>query len=156
MAQRFLRVCVLALMAMLGADSLLGRAGAAGDNRPPNIVFILADDLGWTDLACQGSKYYETPHIDRLAQQGTRLSCFYNCQNCTPTRAALMSGQYPPRTGVYTVGSLERGAAEDRLMNVPQNVTQLALDRKTIADMLKTAGYDTGMFGKWHIGQAAE
>src|ERR1044071_8164310 len=80
---------------------------------PPNIVFILADDLGWTDLGCQGSKYYETPHIDRLARQGMRMTCYYNYQNCAPTRAALMSGQYPPRTGVYTVGTLARGDAKD-------------------------------------------
>src|SRR5438046_950984 len=80
----------------------------AGAPRRPNIVFILADDLGWADLGCQGSAYYETPHIDRLAKQGMRLGCYYNCQNCAPTRAAILSGQYPPRTGVYTVGSLER------------------------------------------------
>src|SRR5262245_18448570 len=57
--------------------------------RPPNIVFILADDLGWTDLGCQGSKYYETANIDRLAAQGMRLTSYYACQNCAPTRAAL-------------------------------------------------------------------
>src|SRR5262245_40150915 len=71
----------------------------------PNILFILADDLGWTDLACQGSKYYETPNIDRLASQGMRFTDCYTCgPNCQPTRAALMSGQYGPRTGIYTVG----------------------------------------------------
>jgi arylsulfatase A-like enzyme len=100
-----------------------------------------------------GSKYYETPHIDRLAAQGTKFLNHHHCQNCTPTRAALMSGQYPPRTGVYTVGSLERGQPGQRKMTVPQNKTDLPLDRRTIADQLKAAGYATGMFGKWHIGQ---
>src|SRR5688572_26447386 len=91
---------------------------SAQTKRPPNIIFILADDLGWTDLGCQGSKYYETPNIDRLAKQGTKLNCFYACQNCAPTRAALMTGQYPPRTGIYTVGTLERGEPQHRLMDV--------------------------------------
>ena len=101
----------------------------------PNIVFILADDLGWTDIGCQGSKYYETPNIDKLAAQGMRFTSYYHCQNCAPTRAALMSGQYPPRTGIYTVGTLERGNADARKMNVPANVTQLPLDRMTMADV---------------------
>jgi len=130
-----------------------GAAPAQETAPPPNIVFILADDLGWTDLGCQGSKYYETPHIDRLAREGMNFSCWYNCQNCTPTRAALLSGQHPVRTGIFTVGSLERGQAEDRKMLVPVNETNLPLDRKTMADLLKQAGYATGMFGKWHIGQ---
>jgi arylsulfatase A-like enzyme len=120
--------------------------------RRPNIVYILADDLGWTDLGCQGSKYYETPHIDRLAKQGMRFTSYYNSQNCAPTRAALMSGQYAPRTGVFTVGSLERGQAGDRKMIVPVNQTQLPLDRVTVAQSLKDAGYATALFGKWHLG----
>jgi len=122
-------------------------------DRPPNIVFILADDLGWTDVGCQGSRYYETPAIDRLAAQGMRLTQYLHCQNCAPTRAAIMSGQYAPRTGVYTVGSLERGDAKDRRMEVPKNETDLPLDRTTLAQALKSAGYATAMFGKWHLGQ---
>jgi arylsulfatase A-like enzyme len=77
-------------------------------DRKANIVFILADDLGYTDLGCYGTKYYETPHIDRLASQGMKLLNHHHCPNCTPTRAALMSGQYGARTGVYTVGSIDR------------------------------------------------
>ena len=79
--------------------ALVACALTAHAAKPPNIIFILADDLGWTDLAVQGSKYYETPNIDRLAAQGTRFTRYHNCQNCQPTRAALMSGQYGPRTG---------------------------------------------------------
>ena len=119
----------------------------------PNIVFILADDLGYTDLGCFGSGYYETPNIDKLAGQGAKLTCHHHCQNCTPTRAALMSGQVGARTGVYTVGGIDRFDWQSRPLRPVENVTQLPLDRDTIAQQLKKAGYATGMFGKWHIGQ---
>ncbi len=119
----------------------------------PNIVFILADDLGWTDLGCQGSKYYETPNIDRLAADGMRFTSGYTCgPNCQPTRAALMSGQYGPRTGVYTVGGINRFPWQRRPLHPVENVVQLPLDRETVAGALKRSGYATGMFGKWHLG----
>jgi arylsulfatase A-like enzyme len=140
------------LVAALGL--LHGEAGAANRSRP-NIVFILADDLGWTDLAVQGSKYYETPNLDRLAAQGTRFTRYHNCQNCAPTRAALMSGQYGPRTGVYTVGGTERFEWQSRPLRPVENVTALPLDKITLPQSLKAAGYATGMFGKWHLGEDA-
>ena len=119
----------------------------------PNIVFILADDLGYTDLACYGSKYYETPNIDRLARQGIRFTDGHTCApNCQPSRAALISGQYMPRTGVYTVGSVDRFNWQSRPLRPVENVTALSLDKITVADSLKKAGYATGMFGKWHLG----
>ncbi|HAV62596.1 MAG TPA: aryl-sulfate sulfohydrolase, partial [Verrucomicrobiales bacterium] len=136
---------------LLFAGALFTASSVSGADRP-NIIFILADDLGWTDLGCQGSTYYETPHIDRLARGGLRFDAFYMSQNCAPTRACLMSGQYAPRTGLYTVSTLERGKAEDRRMHVPKNETLLTLKVKTVADVLKSAGYATGMFGKWHLG----
>jgi arylsulfatase A-like enzyme len=128
-----------------------GKADAAGTK--PNIVFILADDLGYTDTACYGSKYYETPNIDKLAAQGTRFTRYYHCQNCQPTRAALMTGQYGARTGVYTVGSEDRFAWWKRSLRPVANVTQLPLDRMTVAQALKQSGYATAMFGKWHLGE---
>ena len=121
-----------------------------------NIVFIMADDLGYTDVACFGSKYYETPHLDRLAAQGMKLLSHHHCQNCTPTRAALMSGQYGVRTGVYTVGGIDRFDWSKRPLRPVDNVTELPLDRDIIAKQLKVAGYATGMFGKWHIGQQGQ
>jgi arylsulfatase A-like enzyme len=127
----------------------------AAQQRPPNIVFIMADDLGWTDVGAFGSQYYETPNIDRLAAQGMKFTSYYANQNCAPTRAVLMSGQYAPRTGIYTVDSLARGEEQYRKMRVPDNVTRLPLDRTTIADMLKAADYATGLFGKWHLGEQA-
>src|SRR5688572_17156253 len=99
------------LLAVTVAGMLAAPDARAADSsqRRPNILFILADDLGWTDLGVQGSKFYETPNIDRLATQGMRFTHGYTCgPNCQPTRAALLSGQYGPRTGVYTVGGTGR------------------------------------------------
>jgi arylsulfatase A-like enzyme len=121
--------------------------------KKPNIVLILADDLGWTDLGVQGSKYYETPNIDRLASEGVRLQNHHHFQNCAPTRAALWSGQYAPRTGIYTVGTLARGNASDRKMEVPENKTELPLGLKTVGDQIRANGYRTAYLGKWHLGQ---
>ncbi|MCC6231801.1 MAG: sulfatase [Verrucomicrobiales bacterium] len=121
----------------------------------PNIVMILADDLGWTDLAFAGSRFYETPHLDALAAGGLRLTSFYASPNCAPTRAAQLTGQYAPRTGVYTVGSLERGEASARRMVPPENRTALPPGTLTVASVLKTAGYATGYLGKWHLGTNA-
>ncbi|HUG93789.1 MAG TPA: sulfatase [Planctomycetaceae bacterium] len=129
-------------------------AEAAGG---PNVVFILADDLGYSDLGCYGSRYYETPHIDRMAAQGMRFTDGYACgPNCQPTRAALMSGQYGPRTGVYTVGGIERFNWQSRPLRPVDNVQQLPRKTVTVAQSLKSAGYVTGMFGKWHLGQRGE
>ncbi len=93
----------------------------------PNIVFILADDLGWSDLGCQGSRYYESLAIDRLAAEGMRFTHAYTAgPNCQPTRTALMSGQYSPRTGVYTVGGTDRFDTSRRPLVPVDNVTQMA------------------------------
>ena len=139
---------------LVASGLLLFTASAA---RKPNIVFILADDLGYTDVACYGSKYYETPNIDRLAQEGIRFINGHTCgPNCQPTRAALMSGQYGPRTGVYTVGGIDRFNWQSRPLRPVDNVTRLPLDKITIAQTLKKAGYATAMFGKWHLGEDPE
>jgi arylsulfatase A-like enzyme len=133
---------------------LVATSRGADAPRSPNIVFVLADDLGWTDLGCQGSKYYETPNVDRMARAGIRFTSGYTCgPNCQPTRAALISGQYGPRTGVYTVGSTARFDTSNRPLIPVENVEQLPLDKVTLAQSLKAAGYTTGLFGKWHLGQ---
>ena len=123
----------------------------------PNIVYIMADDLGYTDPACYGSKYYETPNIDNLASQGMRFLNGYSCgPNCQPTRAALMSGQYGPRTGIYTVGNIDRFDWQSRPLKPVENVVELPLKKITLADSLKSNGYKTALFGKWHLGQQGE
>lgn len=144
------------LLALLLTSCSVCDATATEPVSKTNIVFIMADDLGYTDVACFGSKYYETPNIDRLASQGMKLLNHHHCQNCTPTRAALMSGQYGARTGVYTVGGTERFDWSKRPLRPVDNVTKLPLDRDIIAKQLKAAGYVTGLFGKWHIGEQGE
>ena len=142
------------LLCLVMALALVESAGAAEALRKPNIVFILADDLGWTDLGCQGSRYYETPQIDKLAADGVRFTSGYTCgPNCQPTRAALISGQYGPRTGIYTVGSIDRFDWQSRPLRPVDNVQQLPLEKVTLAQSLKKAGYSTALFGKWHLGQ---
>ena len=152
---------VLAVTCVLTA---LLAAGASAADKPadkpagkPNVVLILADDLGYTDVGVYGSKYYETPHIDRLAKEGIRFTNGYTCgPNCTPTRAALMSGQYGPRTGVYTVGGIDRFDWRSRPLRPVDNVTTLPPKTVTLAQSLKKAGYVTAQFGKWHLGERGD
>ncbi|MDH7502354.1 MAG: sulfatase [Verrucomicrobiota bacterium] len=136
--------------------ALAGPVQIAGAQRP-NIVFILADDLGWTDMGCQGSRYYETPNIDRLASEGMRFTHGYSCgPNCQPTRAALMTGQYGPRTGIYTVGDTNRFDWSMRPLIPVRNKTELDPAKVTVAEVLQKSGYATGYFGKWHLGDGPE
>ena len=129
-----------------------GRSGVQ-----PNIIFILADDLGWKDVGFMGSAYYETPNLDKLAEQGVVFTNAYtNGPNCAPTRASLMSGQYTPRHGVYTVGSSERGQARRRKLIPVANKTTLEADVVTLAEALKPAGYVSASMGKWHLGNDPE
>ncbi|WP_090383319.1 sulfatase [Dyadobacter sp. SG02] len=119
----------------------------------PNILFILVDDWGWTDLRSAGSKYYETPNIDRLRKEGMWFSQAYSVgPNCAPSRASLMTGKYTPRHGIYTVGNADRGNSVDRKLIPIENNTVLNPAFVTIAEELKNAGYSTGLIGKWQLG----
>lgn len=146
----------VALLIGLCFFSSVGEKPARENRREPenpDIVFIYIDDLGWADVGFNGSTYYETPNIDRLASQGIIFSQAYaNAPNCAPSRASLMTGQYTPRHKIYTVGTSSRGKEEDRRMVPVPNTENLPLHYTTLAEALGDAGYTTGHFGKWHLG----
>lgn len=132
--------------------TLLPQTCAAAEK--PNVVFFFIDDLGWSDLGFMGSKYYETPNIDRLATSGMVFDNAYsNAPNCAPSRACLMSGKYPPRHGIFTVGDPVRGNHKFRKLQPTPNKTVLADEFVTVAEALKTNGYTTASMGKWHLGE---
>jgi arylsulfatase A len=133
--------------------AIIGSAATAGSAfcRPPNIVLILADDLGWADLGCYGNRFNETPRIDKLATQGVRFTDFYSAGPvCSPTRAAIQSGQYQARFGL-TAHIAGHWRPFEKLAE-PPCALELPLEVVTMAERLREAGYATGYFGKWHLG----
>lgn len=124
----------------------------AQENIPPNIILINIDDMGWKDVGFMGSKYYETPNIDKLASQGMVFSNGYAAaSNCAPSRASLMTGLWTPRHGIYTVNTSERGKAKDRKLVPIKNTRTLSSKLKVIPQILKEKGYVTCHAGKWHL-----
>jgi arylsulfatase A-like enzyme len=121
---------------------------------PPNFLFILIDDLGWKDLGCYGSEYYETPNLDRLATEGMSFTDAYaSCPVCSPTRASLLSGKYPATVGVtdWIDWGNHLHPARGKLIDVPY-IDHLPLEQKSLAAALKEGGYNTWHVGKWHLG----
>jgi S1-C subfamily serine protease/arylsulfatase A-like enzyme len=129
---------------------------AADENRLPlNVVFILADDLGCRDLGCYGSTFHETPAIDELAREGVRFTTAYAaCPVCSPTRASILTGRYPQRTGVTDwIGAPQPAAWNRNTPHLPAAYAEkLALGEQTLAERLKARGYATFFGGKWHLG----
>jgi arylsulfatase A-like enzyme len=120
---------------LAGASGAAAVFSAYSQTDRPNIILMMADDLGYQDLGCTGADYIKTPHIDSLAESGSRFTNWYsNAPVCAPSRASLMTGKYPQRAGV------------------PNNGLDLSRNHLTIASVLKRAGYTTGLTGKWHLG----
>ena len=118
----------------------------------PNIIFILADDLGINDLACYGRKEHRTPNLDRLAAQGTRFTSAYCAQSiCSPSRAAIMTGKAPARLHLTTYLPGRPDCVSQKLQH-PVMRQQLPVEEQTLAEHLKAAGYATACIGKWHLG----
>jgi len=126
----------------------------------PNFLFILADDLGYHDLSVMGSQYYETPNIDRIANEGIIFTNGYaTCQVCSPSRASIMLGTFPARHGITDwigarTGEAWRGAGRFNQLLPPEYVHKLPAEETTIAEALKEAGYKTFFAGKWHLGDS--
>jgi arylsulfatase A-like enzyme len=129
------------LIGLLLVAIFSGRAwadpAASQEARRPNIIFVLTDDQGYGDLSCHGNPILKTPNLDRLHDEGVRFTNFHVSPTCSPTRSALMTGRHEFKNGVtHTILERER----------------LTLKATTVAQVLKSAGYTTGIFGKWHLG----
>ena len=150
-----LRAIALLMGCAALAAEVCGAAGSTASPTPFNVVLVLVDDLGWRDLGCQGSDLYETPRIDGLAAEGVRFTQAYsNCPVCSPSRAALLTGQYPGRvgfTGHITAIGRHRHPAESAILP-PEDFMYLRHEFVTIAEALKTVGYVSASIGKWHLG----
>ena len=124
---------------------------------PPNVIFIIADDLGYTDIAAYGSSFYETPNIDNLANNAVRFTNGYaNCPVCSPSRASFQTGKYPVNTGItdWIKGrKVEVGSTPNDRWIVPETEYDMKLGETTIAEVLKQKGYNTAFLGKWHLGE---
>ncbi len=152
---------------MFGLNSVNVIAQTQPQTKPPNIIIVLVDDMGYADVGCYGSVYYETPNIDRLAAGGMRFTNAYAaCAVCSPTRASILTGRYPTRLGItdwirpladkqWTEEQI-RSAPEyainsNRKLHTPSNPRWMEHYEITIAELLKKRGYATGFIGNWHL-----
>ena len=139
---------------LLAPLAALHAADAPKPASKPNIIFILTDDLGWTDGRVFGSTFYETPNIDRLAAQGMRFTDGYSASTvCSPSRAAILTGEYPAR--LHLTDFIPGHVRTKAKLSVPDWTMHLPLEVPNLAKALKSAGYATANIGKWHLGEAA-
>lgn len=149
---RFKTYLLLILVCIASGRPASGQKNNAGKpSGPPNIVLLLVDDLGWADVGCYGSTFYETPNIDRLAQQGLKFTNAYaSCNVCSPSRASILTGKYPARLHITDwIQGHEKPYAK---LLPPQWTQYLPLEETTIAEVLKKKQYATASIGKWHLG----
>ena len=148
-------ICLCLMLALTAASC---RSSDRKPDSPPNVLFILADDLGYHDLSCTGSTFYETPNIDRIAREGTAFTQGYAaCQVCSPSRASILSGKFPARHGITDWIGAATGTDWSRLgrqtrLLPPAYGDHLPLEYTILPEALKSAGYTTFMAGKWHLG----
>lgn len=157
-----LRLLALPLCGFL-ATTLAAQAGSSTRSERPNVVFILADDLGWNDLSGYGSTFHETPHLDALARRGMKFTQAYAASPlCSPTRSSIMTGMFPARLGitapvchvpevVLQKGLLAKAPPGQKAL-LAQSITRLKTEYYTLAEAFKAHGYTTAHFGKWHLG----
>ena len=141
------------LLTVLLLCAVPGWVSAEQLKRPPNIVFVMIDDLGWMDLACQGNRLVETPHIDHFAREGLRFTDAYAAAPvCSPTRAAVITGLAPARLQITNhIPDRPGFTPENAVLQPAAMLNWLPAEQTTIAERLKLAGYSTGFFGKWHL-----
>ena len=146
---------ILIFLTALLATPLTAKPRPVGNGtaRSPNIVFFLVDDLGWTDLGCFGSTFYETRRIDQFAKESVRFTNGYAaCHVCSPTRASILTGKYPARLHL-TDWLKGRWDFDFQRLNMAKHVQHLPYEEETIAEVFAGHGYRTAIFGKWHLGQ---
>ncbi len=152
---RSLQVATISVVVFAALCGFTAKLNAEEQDQPAklNIVFFLIDDLGWRDVGCYGSHYYQTPAIDRLAAGGMRFTDGYAaCNVCSPTRAAIMTGKYPARLLLTQWLPSGRWDRFKHRMKEGRYVSNLPLEEITVAEALREGGYRTGFFGKWHLG----
>src|SRR6187551_1944990 len=150
-------------LALLGLRSTISSAQQANSTRRPNVIVFLVDDMGWMDCGAYGSKYYETPNMDRFATRSMRFTDAYAQPLCSPTRGSLLSGKYSARHGITSASGhqppqpagfkfLPTSAGPNQPLLSPRSKNYLEPAEFTLAEALSAAGYRTAHIGKWHLG----
>ncbi len=149
-----MKIKIFIVLASLASAGCLSQGQSADSKGPPNVIFFLVDDLGWTDVGTFGSSFYETPHIDQFATEGVKFTSAYAaCHVCSPTRSSILTGKYPARNNMTDWIPGRRDFPFQKLLNVYSG-QHLPYEETTLAETLRGHGYATAAVGKWHLGSA--